>query len=306
MKTLKSKEFIIGICAVIAIAIIIVGIDFLKGINMFKAANYYYATYSNVGGLAQSAPVTVNGFKVGQVREIEYEFDNPGHVKVELALDRKLRVPVGTKALLVTDMLGTSTIELHFSSSTDYHTVGESLIAENKAGLMDALGGDMLPKITALVPKIDSLISGLADLANDPALKNSVGSLEKVMANMETTAANLNRAMVSLPALTGQLNSTMKNIHTVSENAETITADLAEVSRQLSQARIDSTLSNINSITASLNDVMARLNTKDSTLGLLVNDPALYNSLNASVASLDSLLQDVKRNPKRYISIKLL
>ena len=90
------KTFVIGLCVIIALLIVIFGINYLKGINMFKGANYYYASYTNVAGLAQSAPVTINGYKVGLVREIEYEYDNPGHIKVELSLDKSLRLTKGT------------------------------------------------------------------------------------------------------------------------------------------------------------------------------------------------------------------
>ena len=290
----------------LSILILIFGIDFLKGINVFKASNYYYASYTNVAGLAQSAPVTLNGYKVGLVRDIRYEYDNPGHVKVELSLDRHLKVPSGSKAVLVTDMLGTSTIELQLTDNPTAHDVGDKLIGINKSGLMESLSGDLMTSIASIVPKIDSLMTSLVAIASDPALRNSVNSLQTVMANMEQTSANLSRVMATMPAIASNADATMKNARSISESANSIASDLAVVSSQLSHARLDSTLSNINSLTASLNDISMRLNSKDSSLGLLINDPTFYNSLNSSVASLDSLLQDVKRNPKRYISIKLL
>ena len=97
MKKIFSKEFIIGICVILTAVILYVGIEFLKGANLFKSTNYYYATFTNVEGLAESAPVNLNGFKVGLVREISYEYDNPGHVKVKMDLDKNLRLPVAPK-----------------------------------------------------------------------------------------------------------------------------------------------------------------------------------------------------------------
>lgn len=88
-----SRELIIGMSVLVALLVLFFGIDYLKGINVFKAANYYYVSYTNVNGLTVSSPVTINGFKVGQVRDINYEYDNPGHVLVELSLDKKLKVP---------------------------------------------------------------------------------------------------------------------------------------------------------------------------------------------------------------------
>ena len=124
MKKIFRKEVLIGLIVLLAGAILIVGIDVLKGINIFKGDNYYYVIYTNVQGLAQSAPVTVNGFKVGLVREIEYEYDNPGHVKVELSLDRHLVVPHGTKAVLATDLLGTASVALEMGTSPEHYKVG--------------------------------------------------------------------------------------------------------------------------------------------------------------------------------------
>lgn len=117
MKKLFSREIIIGTSVLIALLVLVFGINYLKGVNIFKDSNYYYASYTNVTGLAQSAPITLNGYKVGLVKEIAYEYDNPGHVKVELSLDKKLRLPEGTEAVIVTDMLGTSTIELRMGTS---------------------------------------------------------------------------------------------------------------------------------------------------------------------------------------------
>lgn len=303
---LLSKEIIIGVCVALSIAILIFGIDFLKGVNVFKSSNYYYATYDNVSGLAQSAPVHLNGFKVGQVREISYEYDNPGHIKVELSLDHQLRIPRGTKAVIATDMLGTSTVDLVLGNDGDFHNVGDELIGVTKGGLMSSLGDDLMPAVASILPKVDSLISSLATLASDPALKNSVQSLDVVMTDLKATSANLSKVMATMPGIAADAKTTMKNVGELSESARNIASDFTVVSGQLREARLDSTLRNINSLSASLAEISEKINGGDSSLGKLVNDPTFYNSVNSSVASLDSLLQDVKRNPKRYISIKLL
>lgn len=306
MKLRPSKELTIGICVLVSIMILIFGINFLKGINLFKAANYYYATYQNVTGLATSAPVTLNGFKVGLVREINYEYDNPGNVQVELSLDKHLRLPVGTKAVLVTDMLGTSTIEIELGNSSDFHNLGDQLIAVNKKGLMESITNDLMPGIQSVLGQLDSIMGSVNVLVSDPALSNSIKSLDGVMADLKSTSANLSKVMAQMPAVASDIRSTMGNAKRISESAGNMSEDLAAITAQLRQARLDSTLANINSLTNSLAEISRTLNTKDSSLGMLINDPTLYNSLNGSVASLDSLLQDVKRNPKRYISIKLL
>lgn len=306
MKKKYSKELVIGLSVIAMMLILIFGIDYLKGINVFKASNYYYASYTNVAGLAQSAPVTINGYKVGLVREINYEYDNPGHVKVEMSLDKKLRVPQGTKAVLVCDMLGTATIQLEMAHNNDFHNVGDMLIGETAPGLLDGVQKDVMPSLGSVMEKLDSLLSALNYIATNPALTNAMDRLDDIMANVETSSANLDRTMRSMPSIASDAGVTMKNVTEISKNLHSISSDLSEVSAQLKSTPIDSTLNNVYQITESLGDMTRKLNSTNSSLGLLLNDRGLYDNLNGSAASLDSLLRDVKKNPKRYISIKLL
>ena len=301
-----SKELIIGTSVLITLLILFFGIDYLKGINLFKASNYYYASYTNVAGLAQSAPVTVNGYKVGLVREIEYEYDNPGHVKVELSLDKKLKVPTGTQAVLVTDMLGTSSIELKMGTGSEYHNVGDKLEGKNAAGLMENVTQDLMPTIGAILPKVDSLLSAATAIATDSALLSSVRRLDNIMANLERSTAQLSKVMAVAPEIATNANSTMANVSEISSKLAIVSADVTTLSGQLSKMPLDSTLNNVHRISTSLADIMQSLNSNDSSLGKIIHDPSFYNNLNGAAASLDSLLKDVKENPKRYISIKLL
>jgi len=306
MKPRFSKEIIIGFSALLSLVILFFGIDYLKGINVFKSANYYYASYTNVAGLAQSAPVTLNGYKIGLVREINYEYDNPGHVLVELSLDKQLRLPVGTKAAIVTDMLGTSSVELHMASGSDYYEIGSKIEGVVNAGLMNQVSTELMPTIVSLAPHIDSLVVALTTIASDPALQNSVRRLDAVMANLETSTQHLNRAMAGVPALVNSANGTMSNVKEISANLTQISSALAELSSDLKEMPLDSTMRNINNIAANLDRATEQLNSTNSSLGLLLNDPALYHNINNSAAHIDSILIDLKRQPKRYIpSIKI-
>ncbi|MBD5242404.1 MAG: MCE family protein [Barnesiella sp.] len=306
MKKTFSKELLIGLCVLATLLILFFGIDYLKGINVFKAANYYYASYTDVAGLAQSAPVTVNGYKVGLVREIEYEYDNPGHVKVELSLDRKLKVPAGTEAVLVTDMLGTSSIELKMASGKEYHAVGDKLIGVNSKGLMDNVSNEILPAVGNMVPKIDSLLTAVTALVTNPAMTSSVKRLDNIMANLETSTRQLSAVMASVPNIAGDAKVTMGNVREISQNLTGLSADLSAAAAELKKMPLDSTLNNVYRITANLEYITRQLNSKNSSAGLLLTDPTLYNNLVNATASVDSLLIDIKKNPKRYISIKLL
>ncbi len=307
MKKLFSKEVIIGICATLTVLILVFGIDYLKGVNVFKASNYYYISYTNVAGLAQSAPVTLNGYKVGQVREIEYEFNNPGHVKVEVSLDKALQVPEGTKASLISDMLGTATIELKMPENvTKFVPVGSTIEGVVPKGLMDNIANEMMPGVSNMIPKVDSLITGANMLIASEDLRQSIARLNHVMANLETSTASLARIMSQITPVASKAGTVMTNATEITENLNQISRDLTSVSSTLKDMPLDSTLNHINRITSDLAAVTAAVNSKDSSIGKLLYSDAFYNNINNTVSSLDSLFIDIKKNPKRYISIKLL
>ena len=299
------KTFVIGLCVIIALLVLVFGINFLKGVNLFKAANYYYASYTNVAGLNLSAPVTINGYKVGLVRDIQYAYDNPGHIKVELSLDKELHLTRGTKAMLVTDMLGTASIELVMGRDPQMLEVGSELIGQTSSGLMDNVSQDLLPGITAMIPKIDSLLVALTEVASNPAIGTSLDHLNATLVNLESASGQLNGLMRSMPGIVSDAGVTMGNVKSMSSNLNVISNDLTSVSNTLKGMPLDATMNNVLEASRSLNEVLANLNNPNSSMGLLLNDRQLYQNLSNASASLDSILIDVKKNPKRYISLKL-
>ena len=296
---MKKKEITIGICVILALCFLFVGIEYLKGINVFKPANYYEVSYTDVNGLALSAPVTLNGYKVGQVNSIEYEYDNPGHIRVELSLDKALKMPTGSEAIIVTDMLGTATVNLKLAANNEYHNVGDQLIGKTDKGLMSNVSDDIMPTVINIIPKVDSLITAINTLVADPALQTSIKRLDGITSNLEMTMTKLNKTVNTLPVI-------MTNVEGTTGNLNKITGNLATVSDDVAQMPLDSTMMNLKVTTDNLRQLTEDLKNPNSSLGLLMNAPALYNNLNSTVSSLDSLFIDIKKNPKRYINIKLL
>ena len=294
-----KRNFYIGLSVLAALFILYFGLEFLKGVNMFKASNYYTASYTNVAGLQVSAPVSVNGFKVGQVSNVEYEYDNPGHVLVEMSLDKELRVPQGTKAIIEADILGTATVRLDMAASSDFHKVGDKLIGETASGMMDNVSQNLMPAVGRILPTVDTLLNNVNTLVADPALAASVARLDKITESLASTLAALNRSVQSLPQVMTDVKGITQNLDSMSRNLNSLTA-------RLDNAGIETTLKNVEAISAQLNELTTALNSDESSVGQLLHDPQLYNNLNNAAASLDSLLIDVKKNPKRYISIKLL
>lgn len=300
MKKIFNKEFIIGICVIAAIVILIFGIDYLKGINLFSPANFYYATYNNVAGLEISSPVTIDGYKVGQVREIQFDYENPGKIKVLLALNKNLRIPVDSKATMGSTLMSGNFISIKLGKSADKIPVGGDIESIETSDLMSSLSEEIMPAVNQILPRVDSLLCNLNRLAGDPALLSSIRRLDGITENVSGATDGLNSTInKDLPIV-------MRNVKSISHGLDTVTANLGLLSAQLKALPLNTTVDNVNTLTNNLTKFSAQLNDPNSTLGMLMNDPELYNRLNRVAADVDSLIVDIKKNPKRYISIKLL
>lgn len=301
MKKIFNREFAIGLSVIVAILILIFGIDYLKGINLFRPAHYYLAYYENVDELTVSSPVLINGYKVGQVREVNFNYTKPEKkVEVVMALDKNLKLPEGTVAEIGTTLLSGARIELTMGKGPELLPSGSELQTGIKAGLMSSVQDGLMPAITGILPKVDSLLYNLNLLVADPALTASIGRLDGITNNLLATTQGLNSTMNNqVPRLA---NNTVK----ITQSLDSIVGNLGQLSYQLKTLPLDATMDNVNQLTANLTQFSKQLNDKNSSLGLLTSDPALYNNLNRVSADIDSLLVDIKKNPKRYISIKLL
>ena len=300
MKKLFTKEFIIGLSVIAAVLILFIGIEYLKGINIFKPSNYYVASYENVSGLEISAPVTIDGYKVGQVREIKFNYEKPGKIDVVLALNKSLHLPVDSHASIESTLMSGAYVEIHLGKSSDLLEVGGNLKGVTTPDMMANITQNVLPAVGDLMPKVDSLLTSLNTLVSDPALLKTVQTLDDVAENINVASGSLNNLLGrQVPGLIG-------NANKVTQNLDSITSNLNLLSLQLRQLPISSTMDNVNDISANLAKFSNQLNSSNSTLGMLMNDPELYNRINRVAADVDSLLIDIQKNPKRYISIKLL
>lgn len=300
MKKVMNKEFAIGLSIIIAIVILFFGIDYLKGINLFSPANFYVVDYDNVAGLERSAPVTINGFKVGQVRDISFDYAHPGKVKVTLALNNDLRIPEDSRAQLASTLLSGAYVDLRIGSSTKMLEKGGSIIPLEGGDLMSEVQSKVMPAVETILPRIDSLLYNLNTLVADPALAQSIGRLDGITGNLLQTTAGLNGTInTQLPAIMRGANVAVTHIDSIAGNLRILSSDLRSLPLQ-------PTMENVHRITANLEQFSQSLNNPNSTLGQLTGDAELYNRLNTVAADIDSLIVDIKKNPKRYISIKLL
>ena len=287
-----KKEVKIGLIGIVAIGLLIFGLNYLRGISMLQSSRSYYVEFTNINGLPTSSPVFANGYKIGLVRDIRYNYKQLGSVIVEVELDENMRIPIGSRGELVTEMLGTVKMNLLLNlDAQTYLQPGDTLEGFANNGIM-GVAETMVPKVEQLLPKMDSILNSLNLLLADPALTATLHNAEKVTANLNITTNELNKLMRNdLPKLTD-------NLATISDNVVSITNNLKEVDYATTISQIDSTLYNIELLTN-------KLNRKDNTIGLLFNDPTLYNNLSTTAANAASLLEDLKAHPKRYVHFSI-
>lgn len=287
-----TKEVRIGIAGIIALGILIYGINYLKGIQMFKPSSYFYVKFHNINGLTKSSPVFADGFRVGIVRNLHYDYTEPGKVIVEIDVDPELRIPLGSTAELASELMGGLKMNLLLANNPrEKHQIGDTIPGNINNGMMDKVA-TLMPQVEKVLPKLDSILASLNTILADPAIPGTLHSVQNTMVNMEVTSRQLRSIMgKDIPQLTQKLN-------TIGDNFIIISDNLKEINYSAAFASIDSTLANVKMIT----DKLAR---KDNTVGLLLNDPSLYNNLNETTSNAASLLEDLKSHPKRYVHFSL-
>ncbi len=292
MKKYITKEIKIGITGIITVVILFIGIKFLKGINMFKATNYYYVAYENVNGLALSSPVYADGYNIGIVRSIQYDYQRPRHVIVAIEVNKELRIPKGSEAELVTEMLGTTKMNLLLANNPrEHHNIGDTILGYVNGGLMTE-AAKLVPTIQQILPKLDTIVTSLNQLITDPALVATLHNTQQITENLAITTNELNKLTRNdLPQLTGKLNHIGDNLITISDN-------LSQTDYSSMMLKVDSTLTNARFLSWKLTQC-------DNTIGLLLNDTLLYHNLNTMTYNAATLLEDLKSHPKRYVHFSL-
>ncbi|WP_108822846.1 MlaD family protein [Dysgonomonas sp. Marseille-P4361] len=290
-----SKEVKIGIAFILAMFILYYGISFLKGFNLFKSSNLYMVVFDDVSGLTQSSPVTLNGFQVGLVSSMQLDPNNQNQVIAYVNMDKGVKLPKGSKVSLDVSMLGSAAILLETNPYTkEYYTTSDTIKGIRKKGMLDA-ADNIVPKFEVLLPKIDSILTGLQTLTNSPALSQSLTDINQITGDLAKSTKQLNQMMQGLN----------KDLPVISSNLNKMSGDLSGVSNKINQMDIAATFQSIDSTIKNLESLSNKINAKDNSIGLLLNDRHLYDSINNTIGNASSLLKDIKENPSRYINVKV-
>lgn len=286
-----TKEVKIALVAIAGVVVLFFGMNFLKGLNIFSSEDNYYVQFSDITGLSSSSPVYADGFKVGVVKDIIYDYTHTEGSKVLIGVDKQLRIPQGSSAEIVSDMLGNVKVNLLLANNPREKVAPGGLI---KGMINDGAMGklqDMVPAVEKMLPKLDSIMTSLNAILADPAIRQSLHNVQTITDNLTTSTAQLNTLMAGLNK---NVPGMMAKANNVLDNTETLTANLAAVDVASTMREVDQTIANVQQLTA-------KLNSNEGSLGLLMNDTQLYDNLNSTMRNADSLVIDLRQHPKRYV-----
>ncbi|KAA6301555.1 MAG: phospholipid/cholesterol/gamma-HCH transport system substrate-binding protein [Candidatus Ordinivivax streblomastigis] len=293
MKKVFTKEVTIAVITIISLVILFLGLNYMKGINLFQPANYYYISLSNVSELQNSSPVLVDGFKVGIVNDIQYDYDHPGHIVVQIGLDKDLKVQTGSYAELKSNLTAGAYLDLKLNTYVgSYCAIGDTIQGVAAIGMMDKLSTDILPQIEQILPRLDSILLGIQVLVNHPALNQSLNHIEATTADLQKSSAQLSGLLANdIPAIASHLN--------------TVSSDFSVVSGNLKAVDFQRTFSSVDTLLNNMNQISQQLNNPTNSLGLLLNDRTLYDHLDSTAYNASKLFLDLKERPKRYVHFSL-
>jgi len=315
-KKKRTRPIIIGLSFIAAVVIFVWGYNFLKSTSLFKKETIYFASYQKVNGLIKANPVVINGLRVGQVKSVYFNPDMSGNIMVSMVLSTDFPIPNNTVArIFSSDLMGSKAIELKLGDSKIILKEGDTLPTSVEEGLMAEVNAQMQPiknKAENLLGSIDSLVVAFQSIFNESArdnIKESFQNIELTFSNLQRTTSNIDTLVVeessrisdiliNLDSLTTALNQNKDNIKNIIANFETISDSLAK-------SEIPGTFKQINATLADMQDILKKVNSGEGTLGQLMNNDSLYMELNRSATALDSLLNDIRINPKRYVKFSL-
>lgn len=310
-----SNETKVGALTAVAITLLILGFNFLKGKTLFKTGNIIYAKYADTKGIMVSNGVFINGFQVGSVYDIENADKNLSAIVVAIKLKDNYNIPANSIASIKENPLGNASIAITLGDAANYVKSGDTILTASNAGLLGDVMNKLGPvgdQIKATVGSLDSVLKNINTIF-DPTTKNN---LQEVIANINKTTASLVVSSASIQAMlnqqTGAITASMNNVNSftknLADNNDKVTKMLGNVEKtteNLAKADIDGTVAQLKKSIETLNTILGKMSSTDGSLGKLLNDKALYDNLTNTVRSANILMDDLRVHPKRYVNISV-
>lgn len=296
------NEFQIGLVGLITIAILFLGIKFLKGTDIFSSNRSYYAIYKNVSGMHESSYIYINGMKAGFVKKITPMDKLNSKFLVEIAVDKKLQIPKDSRITLFSDgLLGGKALRIDAGQSNIPLSKQDTLIGYTENSMMDAVSQKIDPMMTdlsSIIKRIDTLTLSLNNTFNAQSQEN----IRQTLSNIHSISKKLDHIALNTDNLIEKDKQKLDNIVT---NIENITNNILTITDSIDSNKIASTLNDVNSSLTNINAMLKKIEKGNGNLGQLLNDEQLYNNLTESTKNLNLLIEDIKKNPKKYINVKI-
>jgi phospholipid/cholesterol/gamma-HCH transport system substrate-binding protein len=303
-----TNETKIGALTSVSIVLLILGFNFLKGKDLFEHSKKIYAVFKSVEGLELSNSVSIQGLQVGTVYGMQATNKDLDGILVTISMKKDVNIPKNSVAYISAGLINSSNIVIQKGDVTDFIQDGDTLQTITKGNILADMQGSLNPvmrTLTSTLGSLDSLIQIVGSLFN-PGVKNNftsiIGNLARSSASLQVLmndrTSSLSRTMVHLDSFTNNLVSNNQRITGTLDNLEKTTGKLAN-------AHIDETLQSAQTAMNSLKDAINKINSRDGTMGLLLNDKKLYQNLENTTRSLNILLDDLRLHPKRYVSVSV-
>jgi phospholipid/cholesterol/gamma-HCH transport system substrate-binding protein len=294
-----AREIKVGILAAVCLFLLFFGLNFLKGVNIFSPTNSYHGTFYNLHNLEEQAAVYIRGHKVGQVDNIHYDFTRDSAFTVDISINRDIVLPQGTQMALVSDgLLSGMAIELQLPEQSTI-TNDQLPIAKGSfiptiyvPGLMESVQGELIAHVDAAIQSVDSLVADLQLQVQGDHLKNTLSNVDRVTSDLTGVSADLKRVVNT-------------QVPTIVNNADKAFANLNDITSDLQKADLAATVARVDTAVDGINTFIADVRSQEGTLGQLIYNKSLYDHIDATVVSADSLLVDLKAHPKRYVQVSV-
>ncbi|MCK9612861.1 MAG: MlaD family protein [Bacteroidales bacterium] len=312
-----SKEIKIAIVFIVGMALLYWGINFLKGRDIFNKERVFYAVYPQINGLVKANPVLLNGFRIGQVKDIYVHPDNSGKIIVEFSVtNNDVQVPINSVAKLYSSgLLSSMAIELKIGNSTIMAEDGDTLNTYVQATLTEEVNVQFQPikqKFETVMLSIDSVLVIIRSVFNENTRRNLEQSFESIrltINNLEHTTYNLDTLLSSqrgnLASIIRSVESISNNIKNNNDKITNIINNFSNITDTIAKSNIASAIDNADKSLKQFSDIMEKINRGEGSLGMLVNNDSLYNNLNNSSKELNELIEDIKLNPRRYLNFSV-
>lgn len=299
-----TREVKIGFFAVVTLLALYWGFNFIKGSDMFGRNNTYYAVYDKVNGIQKASGIVIKGYKVGVVTDILFDPSKSDKIAIEMSIRSKFKLPEDSKARIFSDgLMGGKALEIELGTSGTFLRSGDTLRSETSAGLLETAGSEfetLKQKAGALVNDLSTTLANINSIltGNEAALATTMSNLAHISTTLNGVVQSQSGSMRNIISDMNTLSSTLKaNAGKIGD----IIGNVEEVTGNLSEADLASTVNNLSATLDEFNRTLAAANSGDGTLGRLVKDKSLYESLNQTAENLALLLEDLRENPNRYV-----